>query len=109
MFPLRRSSLTRPFFRLPDAAGDDWVYLLDILTVSAAPGRDPGFVETMLARNRRLFEQAREAGGTRYPIGALEFTTRDWRRQYGPLWNEFRQRKQRFDPDNILSPGSGIF
>jgi hypothetical protein len=71
--------LTRPFLRVPDGPGSDWVYLFDILTVSAAPGPDPGFVETMLARNRRLFEQARDAGGTRYPIGALESTTRDWR------------------------------
>jgi FAD/FMN-containing dehydrogenase len=63
----------------------------------------------MLARNRRLFEKAREAGGTRYPIGALEFDRRDWIRQYGLLWPAFVERKRRFDPDNILSPGSGIF
>jgi FAD/FMN-containing dehydrogenase len=28
---------------------------------------------------------------------------------YGELWGEFRKRKQRYDPDNILSPGSGMF
>jgi cytokinin dehydrogenase len=109
ILPLRRSALTRPFFRVPDPADGDWVYLFDILTVSAAPGPDPAFVDTMLARNRRLYEQARDAGGTRYPIGAVEFSGSDWKEQYGPLWNEFVKRKQRFDPDNILSPGSGIF
>jgi FAD/FMN-containing dehydrogenase len=30
-------------------------------------------------------------------------------RQYGGLWTEFAKRKQRYDPKNILSPGSGIF
>jgi FAD/FMN-containing dehydrogenase len=63
----------------------------------------------MLARNRRLFEKARSAGGTRYPIGALEFNQRDWKRQYGERWDDFVRLKQRYDPDNILSPGSGIF
>jgi cytokinin dehydrogenase len=48
-------------------------------------------------------------GSTRYPIGALEFGRDDWARQYGPLWDEFRERKEEFDSDNILSPGSGIF
>jgi FAD/FMN-containing dehydrogenase len=110
LFPMRRSSLTRPFFRMPQAtAGDDWVYLFDVLTASPMPGRDPAYVQTMLARNRTWFERARDLGATRYPIGALAFTTDDWARHYGELWGEFRKRKQRYDPDNILSPGSGIF
>lgn len=113
LFPLRRSKLTRPFFRLPDGGADDddggFVYLFDILTASAAPGPDPGFVSDMLARNRRLFEKARAVGGTRYPIGALNFSRYDWQRQYGELWEEFAERKRRFDPDNILTPGPGIF
>jgi FAD/FMN-containing dehydrogenase len=63
----------------------------------------------MLARNRRWFERARALGGTRYPISAIEFTPEDWEQHYGALWTEFRKRKQRFDPDNILAPGLGIF
>jgi len=109
LFPLRRSSLTRPFFRMPDASGGDWVYLFDILTASPTPGPDPAYASAMLARNRQLFDRARDAGATRYPIGALEFSTADWAGQYGELWREFEKRKQRYDPDNILSPGSGIF
>ena len=63
----------------------------------------------MLARNRAWFELARQAGATRYPIGALEFSKEAWAQHYGPMWNQFRKWKQKFDPDNILSPGSGIF
>ena len=108
LLPLRRSSLTRPFFRMPGGS-DDWVYLFDILTASPLPGPDPAYANAMLARNRRLFERARELGATRYPIGAVTFSREDWARQYGELWREFGKRKQRYDPDNILSHGSGIF
>jgi len=63
----------------------------------------------MLDRNRALFEKARDAGGTRYPIGSLEFDKQDWKRQYGKDWNDFKNMKKRFDPDGILTPGPGIF
>ncbi len=109
LFPLHRSRLTRPFFRMPDPDGGELVYLFDVLTSSAAPGPDPAFVSDMLARNRRWFEQARDLGGTRYPIGAIQFGVDDWKRQYGELWPELVRRKRRFDPDNILTPGPGIF
>jgi len=56
-----------------------------------------------------LFELARERGGTRYPIGAVEFDHSDWLLQYGEAWPEFARRKRQFDPDNILTPGPGIF
>ena len=108
LLPLRRSTLSRPLLRVPDRPANDWIYLFDILTVSAAPGPDPAFVAEMLNRNRRLFEEARAAGGTRYPIGALEVTRDDWARHYGPVWQQLAKWKQRFDPDNILAPGSGI-
>jgi cytokinin dehydrogenase len=48
-------------------------------------------------------------GATRYPIGSIEFMQGDWIRQYGDLWPELVERKQRYDPDNILTPGPGIF
>jgi FAD/FMN-containing dehydrogenase len=63
----------------------------------------------MLSRNRLLYDKARAAGGTRYPIGALEFSRADWTAHYGERWPEFERRKHQFDPDNILTPGPGIF
>jgi cytokinin dehydrogenase len=110
-FPKKRSKFTRPFLRLPESDDDsgDWVFLFDILTANAAPGPDPAFQARMLERNRRLFEKARRAGGTRYPIGAIEFNRVDWMLQYGEEWPELLRLKQRFDPDGILTPGPGIF
>jgi cytokinin dehydrogenase len=107
LFPQKRSKLTRRFFRVPN--NTEWVFLFDILTAAAVPGFDADFHRRMLDRNRRLFEQARDLGGTRYPIGSLEFDKQDWKRQYGKDWNDFKKLKKRFDPEGILTPGPGIF
>jgi cytokinin dehydrogenase len=109
LIPQRRSKLTRPFFRVPEADGGDWVYMFHILTSSALPGPDPVFVSEMLERNRRLFDKARQAGATRYPIGAIEFGQADWISHYGPMWPQLVECKRRYDPDSILTPGPGIF
>jgi FAD/FMN-containing dehydrogenase len=105
MFPHRRSNFTRPLLRVPSG---EWVFLFDILTANSAPGPDPAFRDAMLARNRRLFERARELGGTRYPIGSLDFDRRDWMRHYGPLYFPFRLVQHRYDPDGLLAPGVGL-
>jgi len=107
LFALKRSQLKRPLLRVPTTG--QYVWLFDILTSSAAPGPDPAFVAKMLARNRSLFEKARALGGTRYPIGSLEFSKQDWRIQYGEAYNDFKRAKCRFDPDSILTPGPRIF
>ncbi len=107
LFALKHSKLKRPFFKVP--SGGEYIWLFDILTANGVPGPDPEFATQMLARNRSLFEQARAIGGTRYPIGSLEFSHEDWRIQYGSSWDDFKRAKRRFDPDNLLAPNLGIF
>jgi len=107
IFGLRRSAFGQELFRVP-AAGK-WVWLFDVLTAAPAPGPNPEFEERMLTRNRALFEKGRTVGGTRYPIGAVEFNHIDWVRHYADAWPEFKHWKRRFDPDTILAPGPGIF
>jgi FAD/FMN-containing dehydrogenase len=87
----------------------DWIYLFDILTAGVGPGDDPVFSAAMLDRNRTLFDQARDLGGTRYPIGSLEFSKQDWREHYGRSYKTFKRLKRRYDPSGILTPGPGIF
>jgi len=106
IFPQKRSKLTRPMMRVPNS---DWVFLFDILTAAAGPGEDPVWQAQMLARNRTLFEQARAVGGTRYPIGSLEFSQADWKQHYGNFWHDLVHLKKKYDPDKILTPGPGIF
>jgi FAD/FMN-containing dehydrogenase len=109
VYAQRRSRLKRPFLVLPEPDGSDVVFMFGVLTTSTTPGPDPAFARRMLDRNRRLYDLAVEAGGTRYAVGSIETTGRDWKQQYGPLWDELCRRKLRFDPDGILTPGPGIF
>jgi len=107
LFPLLASQFTRPLFRVP--TNSKYVYLFDILTAANTPGPDPVFEAKMLQRNRDLYDEALAFGGTRYPIGSIEFDKQDWRRHYGEAFNDFKRAKRKFDPDGILGPGPGIF
>jgi FAD/FMN-containing dehydrogenase len=107
LFPQRRDRMKRRFFRVPECA--EWVWLFDILTAAEAPGPNPVFQRQMEARNRALFEKARRAGGTRYPIGTLPFNRTDWQQHYGSTFGLLSALKRRFDPAGILTPGPGIF
>jgi cytokinin dehydrogenase len=110
LFAQRRSRLTRPFVRVPAPDGSDWVFLFDILTASPTPAPGAAYTAAMVQRNDRLFALARDRfGGVRYPVGTLDFTVADWQQHYGPLWGTFLERKQRFDPNGILTPGPGVF
>ena len=107
LFPQKRSAFTRPNLRLPKSK--DWVFLFDVLTAAPTPGVDPEFEARMLARNRRWFEEARAMGGTRYPIGSLEFSKLDWLLHYFERWPKLKHLKKKYDPARILTPGPGIF
>jgi FAD/FMN-containing dehydrogenase len=64
----------------------------------------------MLADNRRIYDDVVDHGGTRYVIGAIpDFTCQDWQRHFQLVWEFFASSKRRYDPDNVLTPGWGIF
>lgn len=107
MYVHRRAALTRPSLVLPEPDGSEWVYLLTVMT--AGPHVDASFGTDMLSRNRDLFERARAAGGTRYPIESVDFGPDDWRAHYGERWPLLVELKRRFDPDGIMTPGPGVF
>jgi cytokinin dehydrogenase len=101
--PVRTGRLRRP---LTWARHDDAVFQFDVLGTAPA---DPAAISRVLARNRRLYEQASRVGGTRYPIGAIPFHPPDWRRQLGSAWPALKTAKARHDPDHVLNPGPGVF
>lgn len=109
IFPHKRSAMRRPFYRVPEGGAADRVWLFDLSTTSMTPVTDPTFERRMVARNRALFEKAKALGGIRYMIGALDFTRADWRHHFGDQWDAFVARKRQYDPDNIMTPGIGIF
>ena len=103
-YPFRRSKLHRRFVQIPD---EEICYLFSILRT--APPGNPGIVDAQVAANRALFEQARELGGTHYPVGAIPLTPADWRQHFGADWPRFLRQKVRYDPRQVLTPGQGIF
>ena len=107
VWPNLRSSFTRPLVRVPSAG--KWVWTFGILTDSADPGPNPTFASKMTARNKKLYDTAYALGATRYPEDAIPFTTTDWKNHYGSTWPAFNNWKMKYDPSNILTPGSGIF
>jgi cytokinin dehydrogenase len=107
LFPQRARNFDRGILRTP--ACDEWFYLFDILTAAPAPGFSADFDTRMRQRNRRLYDEARQVGGTRYPIGTLDFTRSDWIRHFGLAFPGFAALKALQDPSGILTPGPGIF
>jgi cytokinin dehydrogenase len=102
-YPFRRSKLRRPFVVTPH---EEILYLFSLLR-TAPP--DMHTVHAMVAANRTLFEQARDLGGTHYPIGSIPFSQADWIQHFGVDWRLFLRQKARYDPRQILTPGQGIF
>lgn len=103
LYPFPRAKATRPLLALPDA---EVVFTLNVLRF-APP--DPAVVQTLVQANRTLFEQARNVGGKKYPIGSIPFTRADWLAHYGASSLLVLAAKHAFDPEHVLAPGQGIF
>ncbi len=103
LYPVNTAPMNRPLYPLP---AEPVAWHLSILRTAS----DAASLQAMLASNRALYDQARAMGGSRYSIGAIpDFTPADWQAHFGSAWNAFANAKRRFDPDNILAPGQGIF
>jgi FAD/FMN-containing dehydrogenase len=98
----RRSAIKRPLIRLPDEEIVFRFQLSRVLPTSTD-------TQAMIALNRMLYERARDMGGYRLTSSAVPFTQADWMRHYGPVWQFVRAAKTRFDPNNVLTPGHGMF
>ena len=104
LYPVKTDLFTQPLFRVPK---EEVVFLFAILRTAVPP--EDTVVKRMLADNRRLFEQNRNLGGYSYPINAISFTKKDWKQHFRPFWGKLVSAKRRYDPDNVLTPGQGIF
>jgi hypothetical protein len=104
-YPFDTDRMSRPLFQVPAPRE---AFHLSVLRTAAPP--TPEVINAMLAGNRTLYDDAVDIGGTRYIIGAIPgFTQADWRNHFGSQWDAFQAAKQRFDPDNVLTPGQGMF
>jgi cytokinin dehydrogenase len=64
----------------------------------------------MIQANQALLLRLRAAGGKIYPPYSPILSSNEWREHYGPeTWRRFAAAKERFDSNNVLTPGAGIF
>ena len=104
IYPFNRELFRAPFFRVPESR-HFFVFALLRNAVPPTPER----AAQLVAANRTLFERAVQLGGKRYPFDSVPMTKHDWQKHYQPLWGPFVSAKRHFDPDEILTPGPGIF
>ena len=104
IYPFNRQLFRTPFFRVPNSR-HFFVFALLRNAVPPTPDR----ATQLVAANRALFERAAMLGGKRYPFDSVPMTRHDWQKHYQPLWGAFVSAKRHFDPDEILTPGQGIF
>jgi FAD/FMN-containing dehydrogenase len=100
---LRSNCFHTPLLRIPV---EETFFLFDIFR-TAIPNSDT--LTNALTHNRKLMERNHALGGKCYPIGTHEFSPVDWKTQYGSSWETLQRAKEHFDPDNVLTPGQGIF
>ncbi|MEO7331462.1 MAG: FAD-binding protein [Minicystis sp.] len=104
IYPFNRSKLTAPFLRVPDEAQS---FLFAVLRFTVPP--IPEVIAAQNAQNRAFFEANQALGGHLYPIDSFPFSQADWETHFGARWDDFEGAKGEFDPDNVLTPGQGIF
>lgn len=104
IYPFNRKLFRTPFFRVPDSRH---FFVFSLLRNAIPP--TPERIAQLIAANRVLFERATMLGGKRYPFDSVPMTKHDWQKHYQPLWGKFVSAKRHFDPDEIMTPGQGIF
>jgi FAD/FMN-containing dehydrogenase len=91
-----------PLMRVP--MGDTFLSLALLRTAT-----DQASVDAAIVANAQLRDDIVALGGKRYPIDSVPMTKQDWLEHFQPEWGPFNSAKQLFDPDNIMTPGQGIF
>ena len=102
--PIVRGLVRSPLLRLPP---DPVCFTFNLM-------RFPPTDSTVEARrlvqaNRAVYERVREAGGTLYPVSAVPMSRADWRRHFGPAFEQLSQAKREHDPGRVLTPGYEVF
>jgi cytokinin dehydrogenase len=102
IYPFNGDKFHAPFLRVP--TGDTFFSLALLRTAI-----DQASVDAAIADNAQLRDAIVALGGKRYPIDSVPMTKQDWHEHFQPQWGQFSSAKQLFDPDNIMTPGQGIF
>ncbi|PYI58312.1 MAG: hypothetical protein DMC60_13245 [Verrucomicrobia bacterium] len=103
--PLNTRRFTRPMFKVPDEDQAFSVWLF-----RSPPVGDQAALWAMMASNRELLAKMTAVGGKRYSPYSGVMSSEEWAAHFGPaLWRRLSEAKKKFDPNNVLTPGVGIF
>jgi FAD/FMN-containing dehydrogenase len=96
---------TRPLNKMPEGPV---AFELRMHRLTTAPGSEDHVA--MLQANHALLPRLQAAGGKIYPPYCPILSGSQWQEHYGAeTWQRFAAAKKRFDPNNVLTPGAGIF
>ena len=96
---------TRPLQKMPTAPV---AYELRMQRRTAMT--DDAVLKSMLTANHALLARVLSSGGTIYPAYCPILSKEQWQVHFGTeTWKRFAAAKTRFDPNNVLTPGAGIF
>ncbi len=105
--PLNLARFHHPLFKLPtgEVAFSLWLFPR---TVPAGEASD---YAAMTAETRGLFERMSSMGGKCYIAhSSIRLSPTGWEDHFGPeAWRRLVDAKRRFDPNQVLTPGPGIF
>ncbi|XP_072963251.1 cytokinin dehydrogenase 3-like isoform X1 [Typha angustifolia] len=96
---------------LPEAmpgSGEQVIYVIGMLRSANPKSCSGGCLDEILHRNTWLAKTAGEHAGAKQYL-AHHPSPSQWTDHFGRHWHRFADRKSRFDPRCILSPGQGIF
>lgn len=103
-YPFATNAIHTPLLRVPD---EPIAFVLNVIRFPSTD--DKHTIEQMVAVNRAIYENARDAGGVLYPVSALPMTAEDWKQHFGGQWTLLRDSKQRLNPVGVIASGYDIF
>ncbi|MGH3877530.1 MAG: FAD-binding protein [Actinophytocola sp.] len=102
--PIRTGAIDTPLLRLP---ADELCHAFNLVRVPTTDDADNA--QRLVAANKAMYERVKAAGGVLYPVSAFPLSKDEWREHFGPVYDQLAAAKRKYDPDEVLTPGYGIF
>jgi FAD/FMN-containing dehydrogenase len=102
--PIKRGAIKAPLLRTPS---DSLFYAFNFVRVPTT--NDAANASRLVDVNKTIYGRVKAAGGTLYPVSAFTLSNSEWRQHFGTAFGILDGAKQKYDPNNILTPGYEIY
>ena len=104
-YALNTARFTRPMLRQPH---EEQVFVVWLFR--SVPANDAPALTRLQQSNRELLARMTALGGKRYSPYSGVMSIGEWAAHFGPqVWQRLSAAKKKYDPNNVLSPGPGMF